>query len=153
MREKARDAERLKHILDAVNGILENREIYSFEDVDKHPIIFYGFVKYLEIIGEAVYMLSKEFRKDHPEIDWGIIEKMRHVLVHGYYQISRQQLWMTIENDIPELLPVIKDLYEKEISNGFTVLEEPAPVYGKDYIRRLSECRTAFDVFRLLQIL
>ncbi|HIX85999.1 MAG TPA: DUF86 domain-containing protein, partial [Candidatus Parabacteroides intestinigallinarum] len=57
----------------------------------------------VEIIGEAVYMLTKEFKTAHPEVEWDVIEGMRHVLVHGYYKINPRQLWNTIENDIPEL--------------------------------------------------
>ena len=62
----------------------------------------------VEIIGEAVYMLSKEFKAAHPEIEWAAIEGMRHVLVHGYYQISPEQLWDTIDVDIPALKPSIE---------------------------------------------
>lgn len=64
----------------------------------------------MEIIGEAVYMLTKEFRDTHPEINWRQIEGMRHVLVHGYYTINPQSLWETIEYDVPELKPIIDRL-------------------------------------------
>lgn len=52
-------------------------------------------------------MLTKEFKTAHPEVEWDVIEGMRHVLVHGYYKINPRQLWNTIENDIPELKPMI----------------------------------------------
>ena len=83
-------------------------------DVEKDPIVFFGFVKHVEIIGEAVYMLTKEFRANHPEVEWDVIEGMRHVLVHGYYKIRPKQLWNTIENDIPTLRPYI-ETYIKEL--------------------------------------
>lgn len=38
------------------------------------------------------------------------IEGMRHVLVHGYYNIDPMSLWDTIECDIPVLKPVIDKL-------------------------------------------
>lgn len=60
-------------------------------------------------------MLTKEFRESHTDVDWDIIEGMRHVLVHGYYKIKPSQLWGTIEKDIPELKPYI-ELYHKELS-------------------------------------
>lgn len=53
-------------------------------------------------------MLTKEFRESHTGIEWDVIEGMRHVLVHGYYKIKPQQLWNTIEYDIPELRPLIE---------------------------------------------
>ncbi|MGM9738424.1 MAG: DUF86 domain-containing protein, partial [Candidatus Cryptobacteroides sp.] len=77
MREQIRDKERLQHILDAINTIEQSRaKYYAPEDIDD-PIIYFGFVKHVEIIGEAVYMLSKEFRSAHPEVEWDVIEGMR----------------------------------------------------------------------------
>ena len=55
-------------------------------------------------------MLSKEFKDTHPEIEWEAIQGMRHVLVHGYYQIEPNQLWDSIDNDIPQLKPQIEKL-------------------------------------------
>ena len=114
MREKIKDKGRLEHILSSIDIILNNKNRYEYEDVIKDPIVFYGFVKHVEIIGEAVYMLTKEFRETHTEVEWDVIEGMRHVLVHGYYKIKPNQLWNTIENDIPKLKPLI----ESYIQNG-----------------------------------
>ena len=114
MREKIKDKGRLEHILSSIDIILNNKNRYKYEDVINDPIVFYGFVKHVEIIGEAVYMLTKEFRETHTEVEWDVIEGMRHVLVHGYYKIKPNQLWNTIENDIPKLKPLI----ESYIKNG-----------------------------------
>ena len=107
MREKIKDKGRLEHILNSIDVLLCNKGKYEYADVEKDPIVFFGFVKHVEIIGEAVYMLTKEFRATHPEVDWDVIEGMRHVLVHGYYKIRPKQLWNTIEKDIPKLKPYI----------------------------------------------
>lgn len=87
------------------------------EQVKENTILYYGFTKYVEIIGEAVYMLTKEFRDSHSEVNWRQIERMRHVLVHGYYTVNPESLWDTIQTDIPELKPWI-ELYLKECSNS-----------------------------------
>lgn len=113
MRETIKDKGRIEHILSSIDILLENKQRYSFDAVTNDPIIFYGFVKHVEIIGEAVYMLTKEFRASHPEVDWEVIEGMRHVLVHGYYKIKPKQLWDTIEYDIPELKPSIEKIYKE----------------------------------------
>ena len=114
MREKIKDKGRLEHILNSINTLLVNKERYTYNDIVEDSIIFYGFVKHVEIIGEAVYMLTKEFREEHSEVEWDAIEGMRHVLVHGYYKIRPKQLWNTIERDIPELKPFIEK-YIKEL--------------------------------------
>ncbi len=75
------------------------------EDIQKSKLIFYDFTKFVEVIGKATYMLSAQFREVHQDVNWRQIEKMRHVLVHGYYTIDPESLWDTVEVDIPELKP------------------------------------------------
>lgn len=60
------------------------------------------------MIGEATYMLTKEFRNTHPDTEWDVIEGMRHVLVHGYYSITPNKVWNVIEKDLPVLRPQIE---------------------------------------------
>ena len=62
----------------------------------------------VEIIGEASYMITKDFKQNHQELPWRQIEGMRHILVHGYFSISPDVLWDVIQNDIPALVPILK---------------------------------------------
>lgn len=112
MREKVKDKGRLEHILQACTTLLDNKDKYDFETAKNDPVIFYGFVKLVEIIGETFYMLTKEFRTEHPQVPWSAIVGMRHVLVHGYYTIEPIDLWKTIQNDIPTLQSQILNLLE-----------------------------------------
>lgn len=115
MRERVKDRGRLEHILAAINVLLANKDRYTLDEVKNDPIVFFGFVKHVEIIGEVVYMLTKEFRTAHPEVEWDVIEGMRHVLVHGYYAIKPEQVWRTVETDIPALKPQIEKMLNEEI--------------------------------------
>lgn len=56
-------------------------------------------------------MLSTELKEAHSEVEWDVIEAMRHVLVHGYYKIRPVQLWQTIDEDIVALRPLIERIY------------------------------------------
>lgn len=67
----------------------------------------------LKSLGKLCICLQKS-RAQHPEIEWDVIENMRHVLVHGYYTIKPQQVWDTIETDIPTLKPEIERLIKEE---------------------------------------
>lgn len=64
-------------------------------------ILFYGFVKHLEMMGEAAYMLTKEFKATNDLINWKVIEGLRHVLVHGYYKIKPAEIFNTINHYCP----------------------------------------------------
>ena len=59
MREVIKDRGRLLHMLKAINGILANKQLYTLDDIKHSTLLFYGFTKYVEVIGEAVYMLTK----------------------------------------------------------------------------------------------
>lgn len=110
MREQVRDNERLQHILEAIEALEQGAQRYTAQQAADDCIIYFGFVKQIEIIGEAVYMLTKEFKAAHPEVEWDAIEGMRHVLVHGYYQITPEKVWTVISKDLPILRPQIEKL-------------------------------------------
>lgn len=118
MRETVRDIERLEHMLQSMNVLIDYQERHTFEEAQGDPVVYYGLVKHVEIIGEAVYKLTLEYRSTHSEVNWNDIERMRHVLVHGYYKIRPIQLWNTITIDIPELKPVIEQLLQQEKENS-----------------------------------
>ena len=84
------------------------------DNMIKDAIILCIITLVLGAVLAGVYMLTKEFRISHPEVNWRQIECMRHVLVHGYYTIDPDSLWDTIQNDIPALKSWI-EIYLKEM--------------------------------------
>ena len=48
-------------------------------------------------------MLSLPFKEKNSDTPWKDIIAMRHVLVHGYYQISPLQVWKVVKEDLPTL--------------------------------------------------
>ena len=124
MREEVRDTERLEHMLEAMSRLLDYKEHHTLEEAKANPIIYFGLVKHVEIIGEAVYKLTLQYRAEHPEVNWGDIERMRHVLVHGYYKIRPEQLWETIVVDITQLKPVISRLLDEKRQKSDDIQEE-----------------------------
>ena len=65
--------------------------------------MYFAIVKNIEIIGEASYMLSLDFKDTHPDTNWKVIVAMRHFLVHGYYQVDPEEVWNVIEQDLQPL--------------------------------------------------
>jgi len=118
MRERIRDKERLVHILTAIDALIDGSKRYTPEQAETDTIVFFGFVKQVEIIGEATYRLTKEFRAQHPEVEWEVIENMRHVLVHGYYAITPHKIWHVINKDLLVLRPRIEAYIKEEESAG-----------------------------------
>ena len=49
MRDPIQDLDRLQHILAISNVLLEWRQKYTFEEIQANPILYYGFVKHVEM--------------------------------------------------------------------------------------------------------
>lgn len=103
MKEVVRDRDRLEHILEAINRILDFADGRTQDELEADTLKFYGIVKNIEIIGEAAYKLTRAFCRQHSEIPWEFIAKMCHVLVHDYYQIDSEQVWNVIQKDLKSL--------------------------------------------------
>lgn len=103
MREPIRDRERLEHIVEAIDNIFSFAKGKNLDDLDTERILFYAVVKNIEIIGEAAFRLTKEFRQQHTETPWSSIVLMRHVLVHDYYQIKSKEVYKVINEDLQPL--------------------------------------------------
>lgn len=110
MREPERDNGRLQDILQAAEHILSFTEGYTQEQLSTDKLRYFAVVKNVEIIGEAAYMLSLEFKEKHSHIPWNDIIRMRHVLVHGYAAILPNLLWHTALIEVPILKKQIEDI-------------------------------------------
>ena len=93
----------MQDIITAANHIASFTDGYSQEELAIDKLRYFAVVKNVEIIGEAAYMLSSEFKENHSEIPWTDIVRMRHVLVHGYASILPELLWHTALVDVPIL--------------------------------------------------
>ncbi len=60
-------------------------------------------VRQLEIIGEACGHVSRATRHAYPEIPWGEVIATRNVLIHEYFGVDPETVWMTIQEDLPVL--------------------------------------------------
>ena len=118
MRELLRDKERLAHMLQACDTVDAGLRAHPLEEALADPLMYHGLVKQVEIIGEATYKLTHEYRAAHPEVPWKQMEGMRHVLVHDYYNISPSDLVSVVLNDLPALRPLIQALYEEELKSN-----------------------------------
>ena len=103
------DRARVLDILEAIEKIERHlsRDIEDFADDEMQQV---WVIHHLQIVGEAAYGLSQQFRASHPEIPWTQIIGMRHVLVHGYFEIDLDIVWAVIEKDLPPLRSTIESI-------------------------------------------
>lgn len=100
MRERARDKGRLEDIIEYSTNVTNLIEGYSLESLIADKRTYYSVMKNVEVVGEAAFMLTKAFKKSHPEIPWKVVQGMRHVLVHDYANVVSATLYDTAVNDM-----------------------------------------------------
>lgn len=103
----------MEHIITAVENIEDFTVDMTFAQFKADKRTYFAVVKNIEIIGEAVYKLTNEFKDSEPELPWTLMEKMRHVLVHDYYNISAEVVWDVVTVDLPSIKPQLIQLYKK----------------------------------------
>ena len=76
------------------------------------PMPYDATLRNLELIGAAATRIPESVRDAHPEIPWRTIIMTRNRLIHGYLGIDNDIVWDFVCNDVPVLLPALRDLLE-----------------------------------------
>ncbi len=67
-------------------------------------------------MGEAVRHISKDVRRTYPEIPWQDVAGMRDKLIHDYFGVDIEKIWLTAHEDLPvlkeQVIQILKDYGE-----------------------------------------
>lgn len=103
------DRARLCDILEAIERI----DTHKGDDrlgFDHDELLQVWFVHHFQIIGEAASRLSDEIRAQHPEVPWGQMIGMRHILVHGYFEVDLEIVWNAAQINLTQLKKQIENI-------------------------------------------
>jgi uncharacterized protein with HEPN domain len=103
------DRERLLDMLEAIQKIEQYAYDETFSPEDEN-LVEVWMIHHLQIIGEAASRVSNELRDKHPEVAWGGMIGMRHVLVHGYFETDKELVRRVVEQEIPKLKAQIEKI-------------------------------------------
>jgi len=105
------DRERLRDMLEAIERI-ERHTAKGREEFEKNELIQNWVVHHIQIIGEAARKLSDKVRSEHDDVPWTAIIAMRNILVHDYFTVDIDEVWSTVEKDLPTLRSYISSILE-----------------------------------------
>ncbi|MBV9210262.1 MAG: DUF86 domain-containing protein [Acidobacteria bacterium] len=104
----------LRHVLDAIARIETYLQGIDEATFLQQSLIQDGVIRQLEVIGEAVKQLSNELRAKHEHVPWQDISGMRDKLIHGYFGVDLEKVWLTAQNDLPvlktEVIEILKSI-------------------------------------------
>jgi uncharacterized protein with HEPN domain len=99
-------------MLDAALEIRQYVQSSTREDLNQDRKLVHSLVRLFEIIGEAANQVSEELRENVQEIPWSVIIGMRNRLIHAYFSINLDVVWITSKDEIPSLITELMKLLD-----------------------------------------
>ena len=74
-------------------------------------------IRCIEVIGEATKNIPIAIRNRYPSIPWRDMAGMRDKIIHGYFVVDFENVWLVVKEEIPKLKPKIQNVLEDLESN------------------------------------
>lgn len=98
-----------------ISDILENMKLaeyfvkgITYEEFVSDTKTNHAVIRCIEIMGEAAKHVPEDVRQKYPEIPWKDIAGMRDKIIHLYFRVSLEKVWLVLQEDIPALKPLIQ---------------------------------------------
>ncbi|XOB98725.1 DUF86 domain-containing protein [Deinococcota bacterium DY0809b] len=82
------------------------------EEFWENELVADAVVRNLEIIGEAARHVPDEFRERFPEADWRRVVGFRNVVIHEYFDVDLDIVWVVSTRHMPKLKKVVARMLE-----------------------------------------
>ena len=111
---KKSDNERIKKIIDIWSSLqLQSKEhSRTKESLLNDEFLQWAVTTPLYNIGEQVYKISDDTKKQYPDIIWSIVAGLRHRLVHDYEGINWSIIVEVIFDEMDDFVNSIKQIIE-----------------------------------------
>lgn len=98
------DATRIRHMIEAAQSAQTFISGKTRQDLDNDKMLLFAVVRAIEIIGEAASRITEETKKTAPNIPWRAISGMRNRLIHAYFDVDADFVWIAAAQEAPALV-------------------------------------------------
>jgi uncharacterized protein with HEPN domain len=102
------DAICIRHMIEAAETTQRFIAGRQRGDLDDDQMLLFALIRAVEVIGEAASKVSLETRSSVPTVPWPVIISMRNRLIHAYFDVDPDILWVTVTEEIPPLLELLR---------------------------------------------
>jgi len=106
------DRVRLLHMADALETVERFIAGRARSDLDTDDMFRLALTRAIEVVGEAASRVTVATQRAHPEVPWRALAGMRNRLIHAYFDVNRDIVWITAEHDAPNLLAYVRDILD-----------------------------------------
>ena len=101
------------YIKDIVQNMRDAEEFiqgidYKRFEADKKT--FNAVVRAIEVIGEAAKHVPESVRSKYPALPWKEMAGMRDKVIHFYFGINRELVWLVVKERIPSIRPLLEQI-------------------------------------------
>jgi uncharacterized protein with HEPN domain len=109
---------RLEDIIDAISKIERYVSGMGFEMFESDERTIDAVLRNMEIIGEAARYVPTGVEDSYIEIPWSKMRGIRNVVAHEYFGVSLPIIWRTLKEDLPPLVPQLRQVLQDD-ADGF----------------------------------
>lgn len=107
---QAEDRVRILHMVEACEALLRFTAARERNALASDEMLLFAVVRAIEMVGEAASKVTQETRDKHSHIPWRAIVGMRNRLIHAYFEIDMDMVWVAATEEIPVLLSQLRPL-------------------------------------------
>lgn len=112
-----RDALYMHDIIEACQDIAEFLQGVDIEQFRSSKLIRSAVIQKLMVIGEAASRISVECKTSYPAVPWTDISAFRNRIVHGYFQVDWDIVWIAATEEASELVMQMQSI-SSEMEDG-----------------------------------
>ncbi len=100
----------VKDILENMQDASEFIRGMSYEQFAADKRTVNAVLRSIEIIGEAAKNVPEEIRAKYPQVPWKEMAGMRDKVIHFYFGVDKETVWLVVKERIPILQPLIEQI-------------------------------------------